>query len=196
RTCGADHCAPPAADRSYIPSLPPSRGYEYHADAAAGRRKFSRACLYCDPMSTSGTLPRATTSLCNQCRRSVPAELRRSGDAVVMAKRCPEHGEAEVMIASSAAWYAEVMSAPPSLTAPAPLRAVAQGCPFDCGPCASHQQRMELPIVPITSACNLDCPICYTHNRNEGAYHMSEQELGAILSHLRHVAPERRIINL
>src|SRR5262249_7112271 len=46
------------------------------------------------------------------------------------------------------------------------------------------------------SACNLDCPICYTHNKNEGAYHMSEAELGAILTALAQAAPERRIINL
>jgi len=139
---------------------------------------------------------RSTTSLCAACRRSVPAEIWRSGGAVVMRKRCPEHGAAEVVVSSSAAWYQEVMAAPPELTRPAPVTAVAQGCPFDCGPCASHEQTLHLPIVPITSACNLDCPICYTHNKNAGAYHMSEGELGAILGHLRRAAPERRIINL
>jgi len=55
---------------------------------------------------------------------------------------------------------------------------------------------VELPIVPITSACNLDCPICYTHNRNDGAYHMSEDELRKILAHLRSVDLQRRIINI
>ena len=44
------------------------------------------------------------------------------------------------------------------------------GCPFDCGACASHQQKVYLPVVPITSACNLDCPICYTVNKNDGAH--------------------------
>jgi len=141
-------------------------------------------------------IPRSTTSLCARCKRSVPAEIARAGDAVVMRKRCPEHGEAEVVVSSSAAWYEEVMSEPPVLVAPAALREVGQGCPFDCGPCAQHEQRLELPIVPITSACNLDCPICYTHNRNQGAYHMSERELGAILAHLRRAAPDRRIINI
>ena len=53
-----------------------------------------------------------------------------------------------------------------------------------------------MSIVPITSACNLDCPICYTHNKNEGAYHMGEDELRAVLGHLRRADPERRIINL
>lgn len=113
-----------------------------------------------------------------------------------MRKQCPEHGAQEALIASSAAWYDEVMSYPPVLNAPAPRKDVRQGCPFDCGPCPSHEQKVQLPIVPITSACNLDCPICYTHNRNDGAYHMTEPELRAILGHLRRVAPDRRIINL
>jgi hypothetical protein len=32
---------------------------------------------------------------------------------------------------------------------------VTAGCPFDCGPCASHQQKVYLPVIPIASACNL-----------------------------------------
>jgi hypothetical protein len=55
---------------------------------------------------------------------------------------------------------------------------------------------VQLTIVPITSTCNLDCPICYTHNKNEGAYHMSEDELKAVVHHLGQADPERRIINL
>jgi uncharacterized radical SAM superfamily Fe-S cluster-containing enzyme len=89
-----------------------------------------------------------------------------------------------------------MMSQAAALSPPEALRPVSQGCPFDCGPCTQHEQRLHLPIVPITSSCNLDCPICYTHNKNEGAWHMSEAELGAILLHLRRAAPDRRIINL
>lgn len=137
-----------------------------------------------------------TTSLCGHCRRSVAAEIWRSAGQVVMRKHCPDHGAAEVVVSSNAAWYDEVMGHPPVLTAPAPVKEATAGCPFDCGPCKRHEQQVQLPIVPITSACNLDCPICYTHNRNEGAYHMSEAELLAILSHLREAAPAKRIINL
>lgn len=114
-----------------------------------------------------------------------------------MRKVCDVHGPSEpVVISTNAAWYDEVMGYAPVMTAPVARKQVSQGCPFDCGPCTSHEQQVQLPIVPITSACNLDCPICYTHNKNEGAYHMSEQELLAILRHLRETDPERRIINL
>lgn len=141
-------------------------------------------------------LLQTTTSLCATCKRSVPAEIWRVGQRVVMQKECPQHGAEEVTIAENADWYAEVTAHPPVLARPAPRQEVVQGCPFDCGPCTSHEQATALPIVPITSSCNLDCPICYTHNKNHGAYHMSEAELEAILDHLRRSDPGRRIINL
>jgi uncharacterized radical SAM superfamily Fe-S cluster-containing enzyme len=138
----------------------------------------------------------STTSLCATCKRSVAAEVWRIGSSVLMRKRCPEHGAAEVLLSPNADWYEETLTYAPALTRPTPRTDVVRGCPFDCGPCTSHEQRLELPIVPITSACNLDCPICYTHNRNEGAYHMSEAELASVLDHLRRTNPERRIINI
>jgi 7,8-dihydro-6-hydroxymethylpterin dimethyltransferase len=141
-------------------------------------------------------LLRTTTGLCGQCKRSVGAELWRVDDRVVMRKRCEAHGAQEVLISSSAAWYEEVMREPTALSKPSSPRPVARGCPFDCGPCTQHEQKVLLPIVPITSSCNLDCPICYTHNKNAGPYQMSEDELRAILRHLRAADPERRIINL
>src|SRR5512140_51583 len=139
---------------------------------------------------------KTTTSLCATCKRAVPAELWRTAGQVVMRKVCDVHGPAEVIVSPSADWYDAIVGYAPVMTRPAPRKEVAQGCPFDCGPCTSHEQQVQLPIVPITSACNLDCPICYTHNKNAGAYHMSEGELSAILHHLRQTDPERRIINL
>lgn len=141
-------------------------------------------------------LLRTTTSLCATCKRAAPAELWRIGERVVMRKVCDVHGPSEVLVSPSAAWYERVVGFAPITTPPVATRPVAQGCPFDCGPCTAHEQQAQLPIVPITSACNLDCPICYTHNKNEGAYHMTEEQLTAILGHLRAADPERRIINL
>ena len=75
--------------------------------------------------------------------------------------------------------------------------AVDKGCPFDCGPCESHTQKVRLPVVTITSACNLDCPICYVHNKNDDAYHMSVGEFDRILAHLREEhGAELDIVNL
>jgi len=114
-----------------------------------------------------------------------------------MDKVCPEHGAQTVQISANLDWYEKIRGQDPSLDAPkGNIRPVQRGCPHDCGPCEDHQQRLHLPVVPITSACNLDCPICYTHNRNEDAYHMSAAELRRILEQLRVMAPDQRIINI
>lgn len=141
-------------------------------------------------------LLKTTSSLCAVCKRATPAEIWRSSGRVVMRKVCDVHGASEVLVSPSAEWYESIVGYAPVLARPEARKQVSQGCPFDCGPCTSHEQQSQLPIVPITSACNLDCPICYTHNKNEGAFHMTEDQLTAILHHLRAADPERRIINL
>jgi uncharacterized radical SAM superfamily Fe-S cluster-containing enzyme len=127
-----------------------------------------------------------TTSLCRWCKNAVPARAVARGPEVWLEKTCPEHGPQEVMLSDDADWYQRTRAIPtrpaPPLRAPKPVEA---GCPFDCGACESHEQKVRLPVVTITSACNLDCPICYVHNKNEGAYHMTVDEFRRVLDHLR-----------
>ena len=138
-----------------------------------------------------------TTSLCSICKQGIPAEIWEVDHKIVMRKLCAEHGPREVLLASSASWYHAVMSYPAMLQAPAKaMKPVQAGCPFDCGACTSHQQKVYLPVIPITSACNLDCPICYTINKNDGVFHMSLDEFARILDVIRANDPHMKIINL
>ena len=87
---------------------------------------------------------------------------------------------------SATAWYEATRAIPPVPGRPQIQKtAVDKGCPFDCGPCPSHTQKIRLPVVTITSACNLDCPICYVHNKNDGAFHMGTEDFKRVLGHLR-----------
>lgn len=137
-----------------------------------------------------------TTGLCARCKRSLPAEVVNVDGQVVLRKACPDHGTQEAVICTNTDWYLRTLALGAELSPPASAHAPQAGCPFDCGPCAQHQQAPLLPIVPITSACNLDCPICYTRNRNEGPWHMAEEELRAVLRHIREADPARRMVNL
>jgi len=148
-------------------------------------------------MTTAVATPHPTTSLCAVCKRGTPAEIVEADGRIIMRKTCPEHGAQEVLIASDAAWYRDVMSSPAAVKAPAVARnQVHAGCPYDCGPCASHRQSMCLPVIPITSACDLNCPICYTINRNDDAFYMSLDEFARILDVIRRNDPAMKIINL
>ncbi len=137
-----------------------------------------------------------TKSLCRVCKDAVDAKILLRDGAVYLDKFCREHGHQECLIASSAEWYLDCLrfvapTEPPTRV----MKEIGRGCPFDCGACAAHQQKVYLPVIPITSACNLDCPICYTINKNEAAYHMSRDDLRQILAHLIEDHDELDIIN-
>ena len=127
-----------------------------------------------------------TTSLCAACKNAVPARVVALADGqVVMRKTCPVHGDQHVRLSTSAEWYERTRAVRPKKAPPLRTpREIQLGCPFDCGACAQHEQKVRLPVVTITSACNLDCPICYVHNKNDGAYHMGIDDLGRIADEL------------
>lgn len=137
-----------------------------------------------------------TKSLCATCKKSVDAKIHFRGDGVWFDKFCPEHGHQQVLVASSVEWYLDALSFVAPATPPrGETKPVKAGCPFDCGPCKSHQQKVFMPVVPITSACNLDCPICYTVNKNDDAFMLSKESFQQMLDHLVRQNDEIDIIN-
>jgi uncharacterized radical SAM superfamily Fe-S cluster-containing enzyme len=136
-----------------------------------------------------------TKGLCKTCKAPVDAKIVFRGDAVWFDKFCPEHGHQDALVASSVEWYLDALSFIAPNTPPTKTKPVSKGCPLDCGPCASHQQRNYLPVIPITSQCNLDCPICYTVNKNEGAHQMTDEEMNRIIENLLSDHREIDIIN-
>jgi uncharacterized radical SAM superfamily Fe-S cluster-containing enzyme len=139
-----------------------------------------------------------TTSLCRTCKNALPARVVARAGRVVMRKTCPDHGPQEVELSNDAGWYERTRAIQPRRTPPRVVKKdVDHGCPFDCGPCASHEQRVRLPVVTITSACNLDCPICYVHNKNDDAFHMKDEDFDRVVEHLvRDHGGELDILNL
>ncbi len=135
----------------------------------------------------SERLIHTTTSLCRTCKEAVQASVvaHVSGE-VWMNKTCDQHGAQTVRLSTNAAWYEQTRATKQQFVAPQVVKKeIEHGCPFDCGPCTSHSQKVRLPVVTITSACNLDCPICYVHNKNDDAYHMPVEDFALILEHLR-----------
>src|SRR5262245_61011283 len=137
-----------------------------------------------------------TRGLCGTCKGPVDVKIHFRRDEVWFDKFCPVHGHQECMVSSSVEWYLDALSfVAPSTPPRGDVRPVQHGCPFDCGPCQSHQQRVFMPVVPITSACNLDCPICYMVNKNDGAHMLSKESFARILEHLKAQHDDLDIIN-
>lgn len=128
-----------------------------------------------------------TTSLCSECRNGLKAKVMAlENNEVWMFKSCIEHGEQSVFLSNNAEWYENTRNkTKPRLAKPETKTPIKHGCPFDCGPCQSHEQKIKLPVVTINSSCNLDCPICYVHNKNKDAFIMNFEEFKTCIAELK-----------
>ncbi len=92
-----------------------------------------------------------TTSLCRVCKNALPATVVAVEGRVLMRKSCPTHGAQEVELSDDADWYTRTRAITPTPKPPRVIKKdVEHGCPFDCGPCTAHEQRVRLPVVTIT----------------------------------------------
>src|SRR5438128_11152876 len=83
-----------------------------------------------------------TKSLCGQCKNAVDAKIIFRDEKVWFDKFCPQHGHQQAVVANSVEWYMDCLSFIAPATPPKKvMKEVKEGCPFDCGPCASHQQK-------------------------------------------------------
>ncbi|MFC1479578.1 radical SAM protein, partial [Planctomycetota bacterium] len=107
--------------------------------------------------STLGT----TYSVCEQCRKLIPAKIVCDEQDVYFVKFCPDHGESRSFVRSNveeylaAYHYLKPAWVPESFEGNSTL-----GCPDGCGFCEHHEQHLCMPIIEITSRCNLACPVC------------------------------------
>ncbi len=99
-----------------------------------------------------------TKSVCPTCRRVLFATILEQGGRVYMEKRCPEHGDATVLLARDARFYHLSVGAD-------------DGCGADCG-CAPTPTTVQssspfetlstcIALIEIVESCNLTCPTCY-----------------------------------
>jgi hypothetical protein len=135
--------------------------------------------------------------MCRVCRQIVPARYKARGGRVYLERRCPEHGNAEALVAGDLGWYlsamqSDVASRPP----PKVIGKRHAGCPHACGPCLFHGQRCQLPVIPITNACNLRCPICFGYNRADKPYFMPAQEFARQIDFLLEATSGVDLINI
>ncbi|MEQ3361826.1 radical SAM protein [Raoultibacter massiliensis] len=108
------------------------------------------------------TIIHATTALCPQCLRELPATVYEEADgAVWMERTCPEHGELATRMWPDADHYRWLRSEAFAKVAPQNTTPVSGPCPFGCGTCGRHERRGTLLEIEVTRNCNLHCPVCF-----------------------------------
>jgi len=130
-------------------------------------------------------LPESIRSLCAVCLRTVDAHTVVRDGAVFLNKNCPEHGLAEVLLSSDAAYYALCRGMAHAGQRPLQTNTpVEYGCPYDCGLCAGHEQHSCLAVLEITDRCNLTCPVCFAESSPQRTQHRSLAQIEFMLDAL------------
>jgi uncharacterized radical SAM superfamily Fe-S cluster-containing enzyme len=112
---------------------------------------------------------RETASICPECLARIPARLLGADHQVVLEKHCPVHGRFSAVVWRGAPSFASWVRPKLPFAGGTRVAATAEGCPYDCGLCASHSQRTCTALVEITSRCNLHCPVCFADSGGNAA---------------------------
>jgi uncharacterized radical SAM superfamily Fe-S cluster-containing enzyme len=125
----------------------------------------------------------STTSICSTCLRRVDAKIIFQDGGVWMLKRCPRHGEENVLLADDIDYYKR--SREVFLKIPEQVNRYNTptkfGCPYDCGVCPDHEQHGCSLLLEITDSCNLSCPTCFDNSCPERSNHLSMDQIKAML---------------
>ncbi|MGC2639382.1 MAG: radical SAM protein [Acidobacteriaceae bacterium] len=102
-------------------------------------------------------------SICSTCYRRIDAKIVFEDGKVWMLKRCPQHGQARVLVADDVDYYRRsrelfIKTPEQPMVYNTPVK---WGCPYDCGLCPDHEQHSCLTLIEICDVCNLTCPVCY-----------------------------------
>lgn len=123
-----------------------------------------------------------TLSLCSKCLRRVDAKVVFEDGKVWMLKRCPEHGNEKVLLATDIEYYKNTRNYVKRSEMPRRFSTKTHyGCPYDCGLCTDHEQHSCLTIVEVTDRCNLTCPTCYAESSPHHGRHRTLEEIEAML---------------
>jgi len=124
-----------------------------------------------------------TKSICPVCKVVIDAELNIRDNKVLMRKRCPEHGEFEVLVYSDAELYMAQQRYNKPGTLPLEFQTqVKEGCPLDCGLCPEHKQHSCFGLIEVNTRCNLDCPICFADSGHQAdGYELTTQDVARML---------------
>ena len=133
-------------------------------------------------------IERTVFSLCPVCLKVINARIFQECDAVMIEKRCEEHGHFKDVYWSDATLYKRFMGYwidGPGIDGSSQTR---QGCPFDCGICENHKTRTLLGNIDVTSRCNLSCPVCFAE-AGDSANEPTMDQLRTMMQILRDQRP-------
>ncbi len=97
-----------------------------------------------------GRVIRRTRSPCPECRKWVPAEILLKDSSLYMVRKCPDHGECELLYRKDFSFYESISS----MVHCVDKGREPDGARFETG------APISIVYVDLTDKCNLRCPVC------------------------------------
>jgi len=141
-----------------------------------------------------------TQSVCNTCRRIVPAKVLTDEQDVYFEKFCAAcadatgHGLSRNLVRRDVEDYLQSQRfVKPAWIPREHAGDSAVRCPQGCGFCDRHEQHLCMPVVEITSRCDLACPVCLVDAGRK--WDMSRDELKRLLDALIRAEGQVDVLN-
>jgi uncharacterized radical SAM superfamily Fe-S cluster-containing enzyme len=112
-------------------------------------------------MQADRTVIASTSSVCPVCLKRIRAERVQYGSEVYLEKICAKHGFYKTILWRGKPEYASWMRHNTPNHPAKLLTKISQGCPFDCGLCATHRQEPCCVLLEVTQRCDLGCSVCF-----------------------------------
>jgi uncharacterized radical SAM superfamily Fe-S cluster-containing enzyme len=139
-------------------------------------------------VSSISIINQTVSSLCPICLKVINARLIQEGNAVIIEKRCEEHGDYRDVYWSDASLYRRFMSYwSDGSGIEGPLQSL-KGCPSDCGLCENHKSGTLLGNIDVTNRCNLSCPVCFA-DAGKGSEEPTLDQIKIMMQTLRDQRP-------
>lgn len=114
----------------------------------------------------------ATTSLCPECLKTIPADIIEKNGKILLRKYCSAHGDFEDIYWSDSAIYKKYSEfACDEQGVSNPDTETKNDCPADCGLCPEHKTGTLLVNIDLTNRCNQKCPFCFANSAMAGYLH-------------------------
>ena len=119
-----------------------------------------------------------TTSLCPYCFKKIDAiYIGKEDDNIYLRKVCDEHGPVDALVWEGIDDWKKWVKPLMNYEVENPFKEIEKGCPYDCGICSDHRQKICCILFEVTERCNLNCPTCFASAVGDSSKDPSLEEI-------------------
>lgn len=121
--------------------------------------------------------------ICELCGDFIPIDVIEEDGNIYYYKSCPACGKYRTLVSIDKNYY--LSSNKDILLPPLIHNKSLDNCPFDCGLCDKHKQKVCMAMVETTDDCNIHCDTCIAGSCPGGQHYISLNDLFLIIQTIK-----------